>query len=191
MTVSSALREFPVRRGWQAGSTTPSAASLVSNRHSADRRRPVQLDLPADRLGARREPVACAPPAAARPRAADRPRHVPGVRVLTALSGTKVPSARPVRSAPTPRSSAPVLPDGVRARGGAPDPQDTAGLTRRKPGSCQKAWPTCWPRSTAVDVDAVAWRTWAAHRVLRRQLDRWQRQWELSMTREVPATPSW
>ena len=112
-------------------------------------------------------------------------------RVLTALSGTKVPVARPVAfCADAEVVGAPFylmeyVPGAVlRTR------QDTAGLTQTQARELSEGLADMLAAIHGVDVDAVGLADLGRGTgYLRRQLDRWQRQWELSMTREVPGYP--
>ena len=58
---------------------------------------------------------------------------------------------------------------------------------RTRPGSCPSGSPTCWRPSTAWTWPRPGWTGFGRpDGYLERQLARWQRQWELSNTREMP-----
>ena len=114
-------------------------------------------------------------------------------RVLTALSGTQVPVARPVAfCADAEVVGAPFylmehVPGAVlRTR------QDTAGLTEPQARELSEGLADMLAAIHGVDVDAVGLAGLGRGAgYLRRQLDRWQRQWDLSVTRDrdVPGYP--
>src|ERR1035438_7868783 len=112
-------------------------------------------------------------------------------RVLTALSGTQVPVARPVAfCADAEVVGAPFylmehVPGAVlRTR------QDTAGLTEPQARELSEGLADMLAAIHGVDVDAVGLAGLGRGAgYLRRQLDRWQRQWDLSVTGDVPGYP--
>ena len=68
--------------------------------------------------------------------------------------------------------------------------QDTAGLPQTQARELSEGLADMLAAIHGVDVDAVGLADLGRGTgYLRRQLDRWQRQWELSMTREVPGYP--
>jgi aminoglycoside phosphotransferase (APT) family kinase protein len=109
-------------------------------------------------------------------------------RVLTALSGTQVPVAQPVAFCDdTEVIGAPFylmehVPGAVlRTR------QDTAALTEVQARELSEGLADMLAAIHGVDVEAVGLSGLGRGTgYLRRQLDRWQRQWELSVTRDVP-----
>jgi aminoglycoside phosphotransferase (APT) family kinase protein len=109
-------------------------------------------------------------------------------RVLTGLSGTQVPVARPLAfCADTEVIGAPFylmehVPGAVlRSR------QDTAMLTEVQARELSEDLADMLAAIHGVDVEAVGLAGLGRGAgYLRRQLDRWQRQWELSVTRDVP-----
>src|SRR5579875_2788802 len=105
-------------------------------------------------------------------------------RVISALAGTDVPVARPLASCADPDViGAPFyvmehVPGAVlRTRA------DTAGLTRAQAADLSQRLADMLAAIHRVDVAAVGLGGLGRGA---RQLDRWQRQWELSATREVP-----
>jgi aminoglycoside phosphotransferase (APT) family kinase protein len=109
-------------------------------------------------------------------------------RVLSGLSGTQVPVARPVAfCADTEVIGAPFylmeyVPGAVlRTR------QDTAGLTEVQARELSEDLADMLAAIHGVDIEAAGLSGLGRGTgYLRRQLDRWQRQWELSVTRDVP-----
>jgi aminoglycoside phosphotransferase (APT) family kinase protein len=109
-------------------------------------------------------------------------------RVLSGLSGTQVPVARPLSfCADTEVIGAPFylmeyVPGAVlRTR------QDTAVLTEVQARELSEDLADMLAAIHGVDVEAVGLAGLGRGTgYLRRQLDRWQRQWELSVTRDVP-----
>jgi aminoglycoside phosphotransferase (APT) family kinase protein len=109
-------------------------------------------------------------------------------RVLSGLSGTQVPVARPLAfCADTEVIGAPFylmehVPGAVlRTR------QDTAVLTEVQARELSEGLADMLAAIHGVDVEAVGLDSLGRGTgYLRRQLDRWQRQWELSVTRDVP-----
>src|SRR5580658_2711560 len=109
-------------------------------------------------------------------------------RVLSALSGTAVPVARPIASC----TDAEVIGapfylmeyvTGVILRTRA----DTAGLTDAQCAALSERLADMLAAIHGVDIQAVGLGDLGRGTgYLRRQLDRWQRQWDLSVTREVP-----
>ena len=112
-------------------------------------------------------------------------------RVLTGLSGTQVPVAGPVAfCADAEIVGAPFylmehVPGAVlRTR------QDTAGLTEPQARELSEHLADMLAAIHGVDVEAAGLASLGRGAgYLRRQLDRWQRQWDLSVTREVPGYP--
>jgi len=109
-------------------------------------------------------------------------------RVLSALAGTQVPVAPPVASCTDDDAiGAPFYVmehvPGVVLRTGA----DTAALTEAQATELSGCLADMLAAIHGVDVAAVGLGDLGRGAgYLRRQLDRWQRQWELSATREVP-----
>jgi aminoglycoside phosphotransferase (APT) family kinase protein len=109
-------------------------------------------------------------------------------RVLTGLSGTQVPVARPLAfCADTEVIGAPFylmehVPGAViRTR------QDASGLTELQARELSEGLADMLAAIHGVDVEAVGLSGLGRGTgYLRRQLDRWQRQWDLSVTRDVP-----
>src|ERR1035438_1646142 len=109
-------------------------------------------------------------------------------RVLTALSGTQVPVARPVAFCDdddvigAPFYLMEYVPGVVlRTR------QDTAGLTEPQARGLSEGLADMLAAIHGVDVDAVGLASLGRGAgYLSRQLGRWQRQWDLSVTRDVP-----
>ncbi|MDQ2813848.1 MAG: phosphotransferase family protein [Actinomycetota bacterium] len=109
-------------------------------------------------------------------------------RVLTALSGTQVPVARPVAFCDdddvigAPFYLMEHVPGVVlRTR------QDTAGLTEPQARGLSEGLADMLAAIHGVDVDAVGLASLGRGAgYLSRQLGRWQRQWDLSVTRDVP-----
>jgi aminoglycoside phosphotransferase (APT) family kinase protein len=109
-------------------------------------------------------------------------------RVLSALAGTTVPAARPVAFCDDAEVvGAPFylmehVPGVVlRSR------QDTAGLTEQQAADLSERLADMLAAIHSVDVEAVGLGGLGRGAgYLTRQLSRWQRQWELSKTREVP-----
>ena len=155
-------------------------------RGPAHRRRAVQPDLPA-RCRARPRPADPAPPAA-RPRAADRARHGQGVPGTHRPERHGGPGAPPGRALPghLGRRCA-VLPDGVRGRGGAADQRGRGRLAPGQAGQLSQRFVEMLAASTGWTSGAVGLAGFGKPEgYLDRQLARWQRQWELSVTREMP-----
>ena len=109
-------------------------------------------------------------------------------RVLSALSGTAVPVARPIASCTdaevigAPFYLMEYVP-GVILRTRA----DTAGLTDAQCAVLSERLADMLAAIHGVDIQAVGLGDLGRGAgYLRRQLDRWQRQWDLSVTRELP-----
>jgi aminoglycoside phosphotransferase (APT) family kinase protein len=112
-------------------------------------------------------------------------------RVLTALSGSPVPVARPVAyCGDADIVGAPFyLMDYVRGSV-LRTRQDTAGLTESHARALSEQLADMLAAIHGVDVDAVGLAVLGRGAgYLRRQLDRWQRQWDLSVSRDVPGYP--
>jgi aminoglycoside phosphotransferase (APT) family kinase protein len=109
-------------------------------------------------------------------------------RVLSALSGTPVPVARPVAFCDdaevigAPFYLMEYVPGVVlRTR------QDTAALTESQARQLSEGLADMLAAIHGADVEAIGLSSLGRGAgYLRRQLDRWQRQWDLSATREVP-----
>jgi aminoglycoside phosphotransferase (APT) family kinase protein len=109
-------------------------------------------------------------------------------RVLSALSGTPVPVARPVAFCDdaevigAPFYLMEYVPGVVlRTR------QDTAALTEPQARQLSEGLADMLAAIHGADVEAIGLSNLGRGAgYLRRQLDRWQRQWDLSVTREVP-----
>jgi aminoglycoside phosphotransferase (APT) family kinase protein len=109
-------------------------------------------------------------------------------RVISALSGTGVPVANPVAYCPDPDViGAPFyLMDYVKGTVFRTH-QDAAGLTPAQAAALSEGLADMLAAIHGVDVQAVGLGDLGRGAgYLRRQLDRWQRQWQLSATREVP-----
>jgi aminoglycoside phosphotransferase (APT) family kinase protein len=112
-------------------------------------------------------------------------------RVLTALQGTGIPVPAPLALCQdTSVIGAPfylmTFVDGVMLR----TREDAALLTRAEAAQLSEVLAATLAAIHAVDVTAVGLETFGRPEgYLARQLARWQRQWELSATREVPGYP--
>jgi aminoglycoside phosphotransferase (APT) family kinase protein len=139
-----------------------------------------RLDLPGGRLVLRRPPLGHVLPTAH-----DMSREF---RVLTALAGTAVPVPRPLALCQDPSViGAPFYlmewVDGVVLRSRA----DAAALTPGQARSLSVSFIGMMATIHGVDVPAVGLTGFGRPEgYLARQLARWQRQWELSTTREMP-----
>jgi aminoglycoside phosphotransferase (APT) family kinase protein len=168
---------------WLAANVTDAPASVASLELIAGGRSNLtyRVRLAGDRLLVLRRP----PLGHVLPTAHDMSREF---RVLSGLSGTRVPVARPLAICPDPDViGAPFyvmdfVPGRVlRTR------EDTASLTPAQAAALSEELAGMLAAIHGVDV-AAAGLTGLGRGAgyLRRQLDRWQRQWQLSATREVP-----
>jgi aminoglycoside phosphotransferase (APT) family kinase protein len=189
MTVSSSPPGIPspVRlEGWLDDTIGGEPAELVDIQLIAGGRSNLTYRLTVARAGQPRLLVLRRPPLGhVLPTAHDMGREY---RVLSALSGTRVPVARPVAFCDDPEViGAPFylmehVPGAVlRTR------QDTSVLTELQARELSEGLADMLAAIHGVDVEAVGLAGLGRGRgYLRRQLDRWQRQWELSVTRDVP-----
>ena len=189
MTVSSSPPGIPspVRlEGWLNDTIGGEPAELVDIQLIAGGRSNLTYRLTVEQAGQPRLLVLRRPPLGhVLPTAHDMGREY---RVLSALSGTRVPVARPVAFCDdTEVIGAPfylmehVSGAVLRTR------QDTAVLTEVQARELSEGLADMLAAIHGVDVEAVGLAGLGRGTgYLRRQLDRWQRQWELSVTRDVP-----
>jgi len=110
-------------------------------------------------------------------------------RVLTGLDGTRVPVAHPIAIC----ADAEVIGAPFYVMDFVPGRifrtlEDAAALTEHQATRLSEALADMLANIHAVDLDAAGLSNLGRGAgYLRRQLDRWQRQWELSVTRELPA----
>jgi aminoglycoside phosphotransferase (APT) family kinase protein len=184
--VPPGVASVPRLEQWLAASLTGAPISVADVRLIAGGRSNLTYHLSVTADGAARELVLRRPPLGhVLPTAHDMSREF---RVLSALSGTAVPVANPVAYCADPDViGAPFyLMDYVqgtvfRTR------QDTAGLTPAQAAELSEGLVGMLAAIHDVDIAAVGLDGLGRGAgYLRRQLDRWQRQWQLSATREVP-----
>jgi aminoglycoside phosphotransferase (APT) family kinase protein len=189
MTVSSSPPGIPspVRlEGWLSDTIGGEPSELVDIQLIAGGRSNLTYRLTVEKAGQPRLLVLRRPPLGhVLPTAHDMGREY---RVLSALSGTRVPVARPVAFCDdTEVIGAPFylmehVPGAViRTR------QDASVLTEVQARELSESLADMLAAIHGVDVEAVGLAGLGRGTgYLKRQLDRWQRQWELSVTRDVP-----
>ena len=144
-----------------------------------------RLDLAAGPVVLRRPPLGHALPTAH-----DMSREF---RVLSALNGTAVPVPAPLaRCDDSGHHRGALLPDAVRRGRGAADPPGRRAADPGQAGQLSAALAVMLARIHDVDLAAAGLDGFGRpDGYLARQLARWQRQWELSATRDLPGYDTW